>query len=219
MGDVEIHTLKDFGVGMKGAQRRVIANRVPTRETSLSSQCLYSVQEQENDEGQDISTHGQLPDGHKDCVSGFVPFEQSEVKMLEDEDELVVNFSSVRCTKTAQMHAGTLGKLPVTSKRLLDTLAGNPFSLEYTALLLESKALTALNRDPGHPSIPVFHGMLQELAHAHRTWPWQHVYAHAAWPLTHEPTCCPEPRSRTPTTNPTPNRYTYNEPDPESLYL
>ena len=75
-----------------GPPRRVITSRVPTRETSLSSTALYSVHEGES-EAQDLSTHGQLPDGFKDMVSGLLPFDQCAVKMLESEEALDVDFT------------------------------------------------------------------------------------------------------------------------------
>jgi len=132
------------------------SRRVVTRESSLSSTCLYPVDEVEEN-GADLSTHG--APGPRDCVSGLLPFDQYEVDILVDDEALVVDFSTVKTTSTAQLHAATLFDKPVTSKRLLDKLAGNPTSLECTALLLEAKALTALNRDQGHPAVPVIHGV------------------------------------------------------------
>jgi hypothetical protein len=133
------------------------SRRAVTRETSLSSTCLFSVDELEEN-GQDLSAHGPAA-LVRDCVSGFLPFDQYEVDMLVEDEALVVDFNTVRKTRTAQLHAATLSGLPVTSKRLLDDLAGNPTSLECTALLLEAKALTALNRDEGHPAVPVIYGV------------------------------------------------------------
>lgn len=133
--------------------------RVPTRESqsSLSGSCLFSVPEPcDGREDEDISTHG-APQP-KDVVSGFLPFDQCDVEFLEDE-ALLVDYASVRTTSTALLHAATLKGKNVTSKRLKDNLAGDPMSLEFTALLLEAKALTALNRNGGHPSIPVLHGV------------------------------------------------------------
>jgi hypothetical protein len=132
--------------------------RVPTRESSLSSSCLFTVPEPcDFREDVDISTHG-APEP-KDVVSGFLPFDQCDVEFLEDDEALLVDYASVRTTTTALLHAAMLEGKPVTSKRLKDNLAGDPMSLEFTALLLEAKALTALNRDGGHPAIPVLHGM------------------------------------------------------------
>ena len=142
-----------------GPPRRVITSRVPTRETSLSSTALYSVHEGES-EAQDLSTHGQLPDGFKDRVSGLLPFDQCAVKMLESEEALDVDLTQpFRTTKTSHLHAGTLSGQPITSKRLRTELCGNPMSLAFTALLLEAKALTALNLLSGHPGVPVLHGV------------------------------------------------------------
>ena len=142
-----------------GPPRRVITSRVPTRETSLSSTALYSVHEGES-EAQDLSTHGQLPDGFKDRVSGLLPFDQCAVKMLESEEALDVDFTQpFRTTKSSHLYAGTFSGQPITSKRLRTELCGNPMSLAYTALLLEAKALTALNLQLGHPGIPVLHGV------------------------------------------------------------
>ena len=132
------------------------SRRMVTRKSSLSSTCLYSVDEVEEN-GADLSTHG--PPAPRDCVSGLLPFDHYEVDMLIDDEALVVDFSTVKTTSTAQLHAATLSGKPVTSKRLLDNLAGDPTSLECTALLLEAKALTALNRDQGHPAVPVIHGV------------------------------------------------------------
>eukprot|EP00960_Hanusia_phi_P042790 755710-Hanusia_phi.AAC.4 len=121
---------------------------------SLSHNYLYTVAES-NESDQDASVHLPPEVSCGDPVSGFLPFNQCEVAIYDDDNPVEVegDFTS---TMTGNLYRGTFCGKEVLVKRLKSSDVGDPTKPVYKDLLLEAKIMTMVGM---HKNVAFLHGV------------------------------------------------------------